>query len=182
MAVVVTFSDSNGGAAIDDPVSFGNTSNGSTTTGQVIFVEHDGASNITGCGFYVDVASSYAGDFTAVADKAEILSWGDGASAPAFGGYEINMNASGTFPGASWPTFSNKTTVDGFGFAVRTGVGDSSGNAITIPTVTGATSSGVIQSGAAPDVSFKTRMVIPANVSTTGIRQFRLVLKYTYTS
>lgn len=182
MSVVVTFSASNGSSAIGSPVSYGNTSNGATTSSQVIYIRHNGANPITGCGLYVEVASPYAGDFTAIADKTEVIGWGDGASAPAFGGYEINMNATGTFPGASWPTFAHKTTVDGYGFTVRTGVGDSSSNAITIPTVTGASSSGTIQIGASPNVRLSTRVVVPANEDTLGARQFRLILKYVYTS
>jgi hypothetical protein len=182
MSISITFSSSNGGSALTDPVSYGNTSNGNTTGTQVIYVSHNGLNPITSCGLYIDIASSYAGSFTAIGDKTEIINWGDASSAGSFGGFEINTNATGSFPGSSWPTYANKTSTDGYGFTVRTGVGDSSLNAITIPTVTGATSSGTIQTGSSPNVRFSTRMVIPTSVNTVGTRQFKLTLKYTYTS
>jgi hypothetical protein len=182
MSVSIIFSTTNGGSGMSDPLSFGNIGNGAITPDQTIFVRHDGVNPITACGIYIDVASPYTGDFSAANDKAELLGWGDGASSPAFGGFEINMNATGSFPGTSWPTFANKTTADGFGFTVRTGVGDVVANPITIPTVTGATSSGTIQAGASPNVRLKTRVVVPSTVSTIGARAFRQIIKYTYTS
>lgn len=182
MAVAVSFQSSNGGPSLADPISYGNTSNGSITSTQAIFLSHNGANPITSCAIYVDLASSYTGSFSAIGDKTEILNWGDAGSSGSFGGIQLNMNATGSFPGASWPVFTHKTTTDGFGFTVRTGVGDSSINAIPIPTVTGATSSGTIQIGASPNVRLSTRVVVPASVNSIGVRQLRIILSYVYTS
>ncbi len=184
MAITITFSTTNGGASIASPVNFGNVANGATTADQTIYIRHNGTNPITGVGLYLDVADpgTYAGDFTAVNDKLELLLWGDALGAPGFGGYEINLNATASFPPLSWPTLTNKTTVDTLGYVIRNGVGDSLSNLISLPTSTGATSSGTIQTGASPNVRFKARVVIPSSVAILGVRQFKLKIAYNYTS
>ncbi len=184
MAIVITFSSTNGGANFSGPVNFGNTSNGQITSDQAIYIRHNGLNSITGCGLYMDSADplSYAGDFTAIDDKIEMLSWGDSGADVSFGGYQLNLNATGGFPSISWPSFSAKTTSDTFGINIRSGIGDFSVNLILLPTVTGATSPGTIPAGSTPNVRFKSRVSIPQGVTTVGVRQFKLKLVYNYTS
>lgn len=184
MAITITFSSTNGGANFSGPVNYGNTSNGQITPDQVIYIRHNGVNPITGCGLYLDSSDplSYAGDFTALDDKIEILGWGDSGSNAAYGGYQLNLNATGSFPTPSWPTFFNKTTPDTFGITLRSGIGDSSVNLILLPTVTGATSPGTIANGSTPNVRFKARLAIPQSTVTVGVRQFKLKLVYNYTS
>lgn len=183
MSVTITFSSTNGGSPFSSPVSYGNITNGNITPDQTIFVRHNGANPITGVGLYLDVVDpgSYSGDFTALADKTELISWGDAASTN-LGGVQLNLNATGSFPGSSWPTSVSKTTVDTFGINIRTGVGDTTGTMITLPTATGATSSGTIQTGSSPNVSFKARVAVPQSVTTLGSRHWKLKLVYNYTS
>lgn len=184
MAISLTFSSTNGGIGFSAPVDHGNVANGSITVPVTIYVRHNGVNQITGVTLYCDVvdSASYAGDATAANDKAELIAWGDAGASGDFGGAQVNWNASGSFPGSSWPTFANKTTVDGFGYTVRTGIGDSSSNGIIIPTASGATSSGTIQAGATPNVRFQMRTVVPLNENTLGIRQFRTSFSFNYTS
>ena|SRR5579863_5068798 len=182
MSVSITFQSSNGGSTISDPLSHGNISNGAITTPQIIFLSQNGVNPVTGVGFYIDLASPYTGDATALGDQTELISWGNGVVSSDFGGFQINQNATGSFPGASWPTLSNPTTTDTHGITIRTGHGDSSSNPIPIQTVTGASSTGTIQTGASPNVSFATRIVVPSNVSVLGARAFKFTISYTYTS
>ncbi len=184
MSITITFSATNGGSNFSGPVNYGNTSNGQLTPDQIIYIKHNGVNSITGCGLYLDSADplSYAGDFTALNDKIELLGWGDSASNSNFGGYQLNLNATGSFPGASWPSFTTKTTTDTFGINIRSGVGDSSVNLILLPTTTGASSPGTISSGSSPNVRFRARLLIPQSVTLVGVRQFKLKLVYNYTS
>lgn len=184
MPVVVIFSSSNGGSSITEPLSYGNISNGSNSSNQTIYVRHTGVNPITAAAFYVEAvdAGSYGGDFTSAADKAELLSWGNASAANDFGGVQFNQNALGGFPGASWPTFANKTTIDGYGHTVRTGIGDSSTNPLTVLTTTGATANGTIQAGASPNVRFQARIVVPTSEATLGVRQFNFALTFTSTT
>jgi hypothetical protein len=184
MAISVTFSSSNGGLGLSAPVDHGNIANGSTTTPQTIYIRHDGVNPITSTTVFCTSVdnSEYAGSFTAAGDKTELLAWGNAGASGDFGGIQFNFNASGSFPGSSWPTFSNKTTVDGFGYTIRTGVGDSSSNGIAIPSAAGASSLGTIQAGASPNVRFSVRIVVPENEDIVGIRQFRMSMSYNYTS
>lgn len=182
MAVAIVFSSSNGGSAVSDPLSHGNTSNGAITTPQVTFIRHNGVNPITTVGLYIDLANPYTGDFSALSDMTELLSWGDAGASGNFGGYEINQNATGSFPGASWPTFANKTTTDTHGTTIRTGVGDSAANKIGLQTVSGASIANQIQVGGTPNVRISSRIVTPTSLATLGARAFKLILSYTYTS
>jgi len=184
MSVNITWSDSNGGLSYDEPVVHGvAVAQGDNTTAKTIYLNHDGASVITGCGIYLRAKqSSYGGDATADADLAELLAWGDDVDADDWGGACINLNATGSFAEASWPTLANKTTVDTYGYNIRTGVGDSSSTTIPIKTVTGASVSGEIPIGSNPNVRFQMRINVPTTVGSSGTREFETVLKYTATS
>lgn len=179
--VAITWSLTNGGTGLTDTQDHGNTSNGLTTTAIEFFVRHDGSNSITGCKLYIrEYSGTYTGDATAAADIAEILSWGDASTSSTFGGFQINMDAVGGYPSASWPTYISKTPTNGY--VCKTGTADSEGNAVTITTATGATASGTIQAGASPNVRFKCRIQVPTAEDTIGLRLFESVLVYTYTS
>lgn len=181
MAVTLTWSSTNGGAAIVSPLDHGDSSNGSETTAQEVFLRHDGANSITSVGFYIRAyTGSYAGAATALADFNELLSWGNATPETSFGGLQLNFLATSSYPTSGWATYLNKTPTGGE--TVRTGVGDSAGSAITIPSTTGAVSDGVIQTGVAPNVRFQMRIQVPADEDTVGVRQWDTVIQYTYTS
>lgn len=184
MAISLIFSSTNGGAGLGAPTDLGNLGNGSTGTGSVIYLRHNGVNPITSCTVYFDAVDTgeYTGSATASTDKAEFVAWGNALAANDFGGIQINLNAAGSFPNTSWPTFANKTTADTFGYTIRTGIGDSSSNGIAIPTATGATSLGTIQAGASPNVRIKVRVAVPVNENTLGIRQCRMSFTFNYTS
>ena len=181
MAVSITWSETNGGAAISQPLNHGNVENGSSTTEKTIYVRHDGSNPITSCAFYLQQYSgSYNGDSSASADYNELIAWGDDATEDGFGGYLVNMNATGSWA-SGWATYDAKTP--DYGFVCRTGTADTSGNAETLLEEMGLTSGdGEIQTGASPNVRFKCRIDVPTVEDTAGKRQFDLTLKYTYTS
>jgi len=181
MSVNVIYSITNGGTALSSTLDHGSSPNGDTTTAQVIYLRHDGVNEITAAALYIQqLTSTYSGSATAAADISEILSWGDASTSAGFGGVQFNLNATGSFPAAAWPTYDDKDPTGGS--TCRTGVGDSSGNAITVPTTTGATAAGTIQTGSTPNVRFQMRAEVPSAEDTVGIRQFDLALSYTYTS
>lgn len=181
----IIWSSTNGGSSIDEPVDDGTGTNTTTLPAQTIFVRQTGTVNITNCKLYLRKflgdttdGSTYSGDATPLTDFNELITWGDATQASGYGGLQINMNATAGFPLTSWPSFSNKTSADGFGFTIRTGVGDSSTNGIVLPTVTGASSSGVIVPGN-PNVRFQLRIVVPQTASVVGVRLFETVLSFT---
>lgn len=185
MPVSITWSATNNGTAITS-VNHGNAANGTNTTAQQVFIRHDGANPITGCAFYFgQKTGSYTGSFNAAADFAEIKAWGDGGTANAFGGVQVNMDAEGGFSGgATWGmSESQKTSSDGYKFTMRTGVADASGNAVTLSEKMSASMSvdGTIPNGVT-SATFQIRIKIPTDEDTAGVRQFDQVLKYTYTS
>jgi len=188
--VSIIWSTSNGGDAIAAIVDHGNSSNGDTTSAQELFIRHDGDNSITNTKLYIRaVSGTYSGTLTAVADLAEILSWGDQSTEAAFGGLQCNFLATSSYATSGWPTYSSKDQTDEEGddiiyrgFVHRTGVGDNETNAVDIPTTAGATAAGEIQAGSTPNVRFQMRMQIPAAEGTVGIRQWDSVLTYSYTS
>lgn len=181
MAVSITWSSTNGGAAVTEPLDHGVDSNGTILGTQELFLRHDGTNQITDCGFFLaEKSGTYGGDQSAALDLAEILGWGDGADADAFGGFQINMDATGGYSG-NWPAFGDKagSTYNVF----RTGVGDSEANKILLATEMGLSgAAGTIQAGASPNVRFQCRIAIPEDEDTPGVRQFDQRLRYTYTS
>lgn len=182
----IIFSLTNGGAQIETLLDHGNASNGSSSTAIEVFIRHDYSNPITNVGLYLrQVSSTYSGSFTSAADLAEILSWGDGADANAFGGLQCNFDAvgsypEGSYPEGSWPTYSTPAPTNGAVF--KTGTGDTEDNAITLPVATGAVSAGTIQAGSSPNVRFKVQTSVPADEDTVGIRQFEWVVRYNFTS
>lgn len=182
MAVNITWSATENGTQISDPLDHGQKENGEITDVESIFLRHDGANQITNARMYIDEKSGvYGGDFAAATDLAEIIGWGDGGVADAFGGFQINMDANGGFPNGSWPTVGTKQPSNGSAFF--TGVGDSAVNGVTLTTAMGAgvTSNGII-AAAATDVNFSARVEIPFDEDTSGIRQFDSKLRFTFTS
>jgi hypothetical protein len=180
MSVSIIWSLTNGGSAISNYVDHGDLSNGSSSSGQEIFVRHDGTAKITDVAFYIrEYSGTYNGDATSSNDFTEIIAWGDAATAAAFGGVMINWDATGGYA-AAWPTYNDKEP--GSSNVHRTGVGDSLDYAITLPTSTGAATAGEIISSAAPNVRFKMRIDVPTDEDTVGVRLFDQVCTYTYTS
>lgn len=180
---IIIWSLTNGGSAIESEHDCGQKSNGQTTDVVEFFVRHDGSNPITAAGIYIQpFTGTYAGRSTAAQDFAELLTWGGAGSTNSFGGVQFNFNATAPspYPAADWPTVSNKVPTNGS--AVYSGVGDGAGAAITLPTVSGCTSAGVIPNGSSPNVRFQCRVQIPADLTTTGIRMFEIRLKYTATS
>lgn len=182
MAVNVIWSLTNGGDAISTNLDYGLTlSNGQTGSSQTLYLRHDGTNPITDVGLFVrQYSATYTGDATAATDFSELLAWGDGSASEDFGGLQINQDATGGFPSGSWPAFPDSDIGEGSTF--RTGVGDSELNAISLSTATGATAAETLQVGSTPNVRFATRIKVPTSEDTTGIRQWDLVIKYTFTS
>lgn len=181
MSVNVIWSYTNGGDSISSTIDHGNASNGDTTTGLELFLRHDGDNEITSVGLYIrDFSGTYSGDATASNDLSELLAWGDASTSSAFGGFQVNFDAVGSYPTASWPLYNSKTPSNGF--VHRTGTGDSELNAVSIPTATGATTAGEIPSGNSPNVRFKVRIQVPTSEDTAGVRQFDQVVKFSFTS
>lgn len=178
--VNITWSTTNGGSGISN-LSHGNGAAGANLTAQTVYIRHSGSNPITNAKLYLAQKSgTYSGAATASADYTEILGWGDGNLSTNYGGLQFNFNATGSFPGASWPVYNAKNPTNGA--SVRTGVGDSIANAIALPSATGATNVGEIPAGSSPNVRFQMRFRIPNNEGTLGARQVDLRLRYTYTS
>lgn len=187
MTVSITWSTTNGGSAIEgNSVDHGDLTNNSSSTAQQIYIRHNGANEITDCGFYVQAASdSYGGDFTAAGDLSEILAWGNALVSADYGGFELNLDADSSYPSGSWPSVTTKSVTDTgrtIGVVCRTGVGDSTANKISLVTDMGCTASETIQTGSGPNVRFKCRFTVPQSEDTVGIRQIKVTLTYTYTS
>ena len=184
--VNITWSLSNGGAAISDYVDHGQVSNGNSSTAEEIFLNHDGAAVITGVALYIrEFSGTYNGDATATADFAELIAWGDASTAATFGGIQINwdnanLSLLGAYDSGNWPTFAAKTPT--YGMVHATGVGDSDENAVTLPLATGVTNAGQLDIGAAPNVAFQMRVQVPSDEDTVGVRLWDQVIKYNYTS
>ena len=178
MTVAINWSLTPAGAAITD-FEFPTISNGDTSSHQQIYLSHDGASSITGCGFYFrEVVGGYTGDDSPAEDFAEIKSWGDYSDdANGFGGAQIEMDP----VGAAWGlTHLVKSTATAF--VLRSGVGDTPDNAVTLVTEMSPSmvTDGVIPTGV--EVSFLIRFQVPTNEDVAGVRQIQQVFKYTFTS
>lgn len=184
--VLVTYSSTNGGSAISSDIDGGSVGNGEVTTADTVYVRHDGDNSITSCKFYIAAINErYLGAATADGDLSEVLGWGDGATAAAFGGFFLNLDASGGFPAGSWPSLANKSVTSGLktvGAACRTGVGDSASNGISLITNMGCSSDETIQTGTSPNVRFQCKASVPSAEDTVGLRHIKLVLSYSYTS
>lgn len=181
MPVSITFSATSGGAGLGEPVDFGARANGQIGPNVDVHLRHDGTNPITSVGFYLSEFSGvYTGGATAAADLAELRGWGDSAVNGDFGGVQVNQDAVGAFPSASWPTFDSHTR--GQGAVFNTSQGSSASNAIALAVASGASVAGQVQAGASPNVRVRTRVQIPLSETVTGVRLFGLTLVYTYTS
>jgi hypothetical protein len=180
MAVNITWSSTNGGVAMSDPLDHGSGGNGTTLSSATIYIEHNGTNQLTNCGFYIgEKSGTYTGSFSPSIDLAEILAWGDG-SANSYGGLQINMDAVGDFPSGAWPIAADKQPTNGNTFL--TGVGDTPDNKILLAVSMGLNNVGVIPSGTAPNVRFQSRIQIPTDEDTTGTREFDQKIRFTFTS
>jgi hypothetical protein len=176
----VIFSLSADGPSITTLVDHGSAANGIASAATEIFIKNTYSNPITSVGLYLrQVSGTYSGSFTATADLAEVLAWGNGVTAATFGGFQCNFDAVGAYPVGTWPTYLGMgTSVNGAVF--KTGVGDTEGNAITLPVATGTSIAGSILAGSS--VKFKCRVEVPADEDTVGIRQFEWVLRHNFTS
>ncbi len=189
MPVSITFSTTENGSQVAESLGGGGTGvdHGTDTNGTILaqrelWIRHDGTNPITNVGFYIaEYSGAYGGGASAALDIAEILAYGDGATANAFGGFEINMNGGDSNPG-DWPTFSAKQPTNGSAFF--SGVGDTAINKIALVTTMGAavTGIGVLAGASATDAQFFSRIGIPTDEDTVGIRQLDQRLRYTFTS
>ena len=183
--VSIIWSLTNGGPALDEPIDHGDNATVNTLGPTTLYIRHTGASPITGCQFYLaEYSGTYSGDASATDDYNELVAWGDAAGAGTFGGFEINQNAVGDFPAASWPTLANKTTTDLLGQVIKTGFGELLANAIPLKKES-YSAGGVdeeIPIGIAPNVRVQTRVVVPTDEAVPGVRQFETILKFTFTS
>lgn len=182
-APTITWSETNEGGAISEPLDHGIKENGQTTDVKNIYIRHDATNQLSNCKFWIgEYSGTYSGGASAAADLAELLGWGDAASADDFGGCFLQMDAQGGFP--TWPTLGDKnaTTYGVF----RSGVGDDPSTGITLSQYmsTVMTQDGVIPGDGShdPNPRFQMKVQIPTNESTAGVRQFDQKLRFTYTS
>lgn len=177
----IIWSLTDGGSAITTALDHGGSSNGSETAIREIYVRHTFTNPITSAKLFIrELSTTYTGSATAPADISEVIAWGNEDTANGFGGYFVNMNAAGTYPAASWPTYLSKAPTSGF--VCKTGVGDSELNAVLLDTNSGCTSAGVIIAGTTPNVRFSVKIQVPDDEDTVGERQFETALVFTYTS
>jgi hypothetical protein len=182
-AVSIIWSTTNGGTALSATEDCGSKANGETTTSKEFYLRHNGSNVITNVGLYIrEFTGTYSGAATSSADIAELLAWGDASTADSFGGAMINMDAINSYPTAQWPTLSSKDTT--YGAVLRTGVGDSEGNAVTLSKNTHSSTGtdGEVPVGGSPNVRFAVRISVPNNEDTLGVRQVDLIATYSFTS
>lgn len=170
------------GTSLVTDIDHGSSATDATLPAQIIFIEHDGANQLTNCKFWIDAKiTDYEGDKSPITDLAELKAWGDGTAANTFGGFFLSMNAAGSFP--SWPTYTTKSGVDYFTF--KSGVADSIENAVSLHTnmnSTPAMSTGIVPPSCSVWPSFACRIRVPALVHYVGTRQVTQKLRFTYTS
>ena len=152
--VDIIWSTTNGGPALNTPVSFGTVAVGATGAAVQVYVRHTGTSAITGCRLFIQPYS--ANDFSGIdtpQDNYEELA--EGTFGP---GLQLNINSDG-FPEASYINV-------GPNYAVAIG------NAANL---------GTIPAGDTPNVSFKLRfapLALEEGDEETGKRQFNLHLTF----
>lgn len=184
MAVTVYWASDNSGTLLNQVVDHGSVAKGNNSGATTFYLYHNGQNDITNCGFYIQPRSGlYEGDFSALTDYQELIDWGDSTNANGFGGYMINMNATGAWANG-WAAVGDKFPA--YGFVCRSGVADSFGNAQTLMSEMGCSSSGVVQNnypnGYGINVRFQCRIAVPSNETSLGQREIDLCLRYSYTS
>ena len=174
MVVTVTWSDTAGSAAaVSSPVNWGNITNGTQSTAMDLYLWHDGANEITSCGFYVQAYSGtgYSGSAGTAADYSELIAWGDTSTGTGDstddGGFWINQTAA-AFPAGGWQVFCSTAGV--------------SGTEITLATEAMDTGVTVGQLDAGDEAHVQVKVAVPSYEDTAGTRAFDSCLKYTYTS
>jgi hypothetical protein len=189
MTVEITWRDADDGDPITDKLDHGSVNNGAESTGKIIWIRHNKDNPLTDVALYIrQCSSTYSGNFSALSDFMELLSWGDADEADDFGGFLINFLAEpdSAFPIEGWATVAEKFPLgpDGIqcgGFVHCTGTGDSADNAVLLPTTTYASAEGVLQNGIT-NVRFKTKVIIPTNEKDIGYRQWDQILRFNYTT
>jgi hypothetical protein len=183
MPALITWSLENNDIGYSELSASGLASNGENTSVTTIFLRHDSATDLTACKLYfVPKTGTYTGDATAADDFSELLAWGDDTDASDFGGIQVNFDAVGVWSGgATWDmSESVKTSPDGLKYTIRTGVGDSLANGISLPVEMSSsmTTLGELPAGVT-DIRFQIRVKVPSSEGSTGTRQFSPVLSYT---
>jgi len=184
MAVNIYWASDDVGTPLEQAYDHGDAAAGAATSTTTVYIYHDGSGNLNSCKLYLSPRSGlYSGGASALEDFQELLDWGDGLTAVAFGGVLVNMNASGAWA-SGWAAWNAKTPT--YGFVCRAGVADNEANAETLLSQTGATSDGILQAnppnGYGIDVSFQVKVEVPTSELTVGDRQFDIVLSYSVTS
>lgn len=183
MTVSIVWSLSNGGSAVDEPVDLGDIGVGQNSTALQVFVAHTGEEPITNCALYMgEYTDTYGGDAGAIADYSSLIEWGNSPSAGGYGGLAVNFDAEGSFA-SSWPSFGDSSPSHGLSHMLRSGVGDTFGNAIMFPPEASSemTVSGVIPAEMTNWPSFQLRLAVPSDES-SALRQMELRLRFIYTS
>lgn len=176
MVVSITWSSTEGGTAIPEPLDHGNIANGTQGTTKDLYVRHNGTNPITSVGYYMQAFSGdYAGNggnASAAADFTELIGWGDNSVSTDLGGFFINQNRVGSYPATDFQVH-------------KTGTGNSASNAFTLastsftPSSTGTTNG---QLDAGDDSHVQVYIAVPSTENTAGVRLFDQVLKFTFTS
>jgi hypothetical protein len=172
MVVSITWSQATGGAAISEPISHGNISNGMVGSDIDLYIRHNAvAGPITNVGFFIQPYSGtgYTG-IGQLADYNEIMGWGAAAVSWNDAGFYINQNHP-TFPDdiSNWKVH-------------KPGQGDS---AVKIALLASAINIGTPVAGEIPlsgEAHVQVKVAVPALEDTAGVRFFDQVLAYTYTS
>ncbi len=166
-------------------IDIGTVTNGQTSSTKELYIRHDGTTKITGLSFYLQTyTGTYGGDYSAAADYAKILAWGDKSPTRYGLQFEETWNAGTPFISP---------------YNVYTGVGDSYANRRTMQVG----SMSYENSGSEADPSspiageinvtankttygnrahLKQRMYVPGDETAGGKRQFDLVFAYFYTT
>lgn len=138
-----------------------------------LYITHTSTAKIEDCKLYILPYSAgvYLGERSAQDDYDRVIGYGDTYyGGGATGGLEVNMNHTGGFPAGSWQVF-------------RTGYGDSSSNAITIPATAlsvGSGADGEIDSGGEAHIQF--RVSIPLGETDVGRYYVDTLMSYSLTS
>jgi hypothetical protein len=173
MVVSITWSESAGGAAMDDPKNWGTIGNGSAASALEIFISHDGTNAITNCGLYVQAYSGtgYTGSAGTAADLSEILAWGDTSTTaqggdPATGGDDGGFWVRLASTGTAWYVHNSSTGISGTEFGLPTGMNLATADEIA----------------SGEEATMAAKIIVPTYEATAGTRFFDHALKYTYTS
>lgn len=192
MAVTLTVSKTLAGPQVSDllnggttGVDMGTVANNAVSATAHLLIRHDGVNKITSTAFYIQSFSGtpYGGAYTPAADLARLLALGD--MTPTSYGLQLEEDWDAAVP---FSTF----------YQVKTGAADSFANRRTIAASSMSyNNSGVEANPSAPAAGeigpdgnttvgdrghLTYRMSIPATETDGGIRQFDLVVAYSYTN